>query len=574
MKSTKVVNPAQSHCSKLAKWTPKCCNVLVTLIVLLFTIHCYSQVGINSTGAAPNNSAILDASSSNQGVLINRMTTAQRNAISSPAASLMIFNTTTNCFESFVNGAWNSVACPAPCTPPSAPVAASPTCFGPAQFIANWSASAGATSYFLDISTDNFTTFLSGFHNLNVGNLITFTVTGLTTGTTYYYQVRAAGACISGNSNTITYTLPSSASQVGTPTAGTNSACMTQIIWNWNAVSGATGYKWGTINDFLYATDNGSGTTLTQTGLTCGTVYNLYVWAYKSCGNYSLTPLILTQSTASCGSGCKATNTITSASGKTIYTFNQSGTFTPVTDHVSVLVVAGGGGGGIAGGGAGGVVYNASFAVTIGQHYTVTVGAGGVGFNGGQYAGFVASTEGQNSVFSTITAIGGGGGGADGSGSQTSWYGHVGGSGGGGFGFNGGPGGPIPFPGGDGTAGQGNKGGWSSGINGVPYYSGGGGGAVGLGGDGTGSAGGAGGIGVTNSITGTSVYYGGGGGGSGLSSGGAKASGGLGGGGESAINSCGNKGQNGTPNTGGGGGGGNVFGGGGDGGCGVVIISY
>jgi hypothetical protein len=189
------------------------CNheLLLKLMILLFIIHlslfninCYSQVGINATGNPPNKSAMLDASSSNQGVLINRMTTAQRDAISSPAESLMIFNTTTNCFESFVNGSWSSLACPTPCSPP-APVAGDATYKCSTMFNTNWSASAGASSYYIDVSTNNgFANFVTGFNNLNVGNVTSFTVTGLTANTSYYYRVRAAVyPCITSSSNTI-----------------------------------------------------------------------------------------------------------------------------------------------------------------------------------------------------------------------------------------------------------------------------------------------------------------------------------------------------------------------------------
>jgi len=110
---------------------------------------------------------------------------------------------------------------------------------------------------------------------------------------------------------------------------------------------------------------------------------------------------------------------------------------------LKALVIAGGGGGSTANshgftgpsGGAGGVIYNASFTITAGT-YSVTVG------NGGTY-----STSGQNSVFSSLTAIGGGGGqNGDGTGID-------GGSGGGGQGGN--PG----VRGGYGTVGQGYDGG-------------------------------------------------------------------------------------------------------------------
>ena len=84
------------------------------------------------------------------------------------------------------------------------------------------------------------------------------------------------------------------------PIIGTPVPSQTQIVWNWNSVSGATGYKWGTTNVYSSATDNGTGTAYTQTGLTANTAYTIYVWAYNACGNSSSTTL--TQTTK-CGGG-------------------------------------------------------------------------------------------------------------------------------------------------------------------------------------------------------------------------------------------------------------------------------
>jgi hypothetical protein len=72
-------------------------------------------------------------------------------------------------------------------------------------FSANWTASAGATSYILDVSTSNtFATFVTGFNALNVGNVLSYSVSGLTAGTTYYWRVRALSGCESGNTATQT----------------------------------------------------------------------------------------------------------------------------------------------------------------------------------------------------------------------------------------------------------------------------------------------------------------------------------------------------------------------------------
>ena len=51
------------------------------------------NVGINGTGASPDPSAMLDISATDKGVLIPRLTTTQRNAISTPATGLAVYDT-------------------------------------------------------------------------------------------------------------------------------------------------------------------------------------------------------------------------------------------------------------------------------------------------------------------------------------------------------------------------------------------------------------------------------------------------------------------------------------------------
>jgi uncharacterized protein (TIGR02145 family) len=170
--------------------------LLFTVNCSLLTINCFSQgVAINTTGTKADVSAMLDISSTSQGLLIPRMSVIQRNNIPSPALSLLIFNTTTNCFEAYINGSWYSVSCPLPCSSPDV------------------------------------------------------------------------------------------------PSPGTNNPSQTQIVWNWNTVNGATGYKWNTANNYTTAIDNLSNVSYTQSGLTCNTSYTLYVWTYNACGNSSASAL-------------------------------------------------------------------------------------------------------------------------------------------------------------------------------------------------------------------------------------------------------------------------------------------
>src|SRR5437588_12612979 len=73
------------------------------------------------------------------------------------------------------------------CTP-VAPTAQSATNVTASSFTANWSSVSGATEYRLDVSTSSsFTTYVPGHPNLDVGNVTSSPVTGLSATTTYRY---------------------------------------------------------------------------------------------------------------------------------------------------------------------------------------------------------------------------------------------------------------------------------------------------------------------------------------------------------------------------------------------------
>ncbi len=76
-------------------------NKLLTLLCFVANFSLFSQittnfqqpVSINTSGAAPLASAMLDVESTTKGLLVPRMTTAQRTAIASPAVGLLVFDT-------------------------------------------------------------------------------------------------------------------------------------------------------------------------------------------------------------------------------------------------------------------------------------------------------------------------------------------------------------------------------------------------------------------------------------------------------------------------------------------------
>jgi hypothetical protein len=63
------------------------------------------------------------------------------------------------------------------------------------SFMAAWDDVTGAAGYLLDVSTsESFSTYVDGYHDLDVGKVIGRVVTGLNPGTTYYYRVRPYSA--------------------------------------------------------------------------------------------------------------------------------------------------------------------------------------------------------------------------------------------------------------------------------------------------------------------------------------------------------------------------------------------
>jgi fibronectin type 3 domain-containing protein len=168
--------------------------------------------------------------------------------------------------------------------PPATPTGLRATA-GNQQVMLSWNASSGATSYNVQRSTT------SGGSYTTIASPVTttYTDTGLTNGTTYYYVVSAVNtAGQSANSTQVSATPKSAPPPV--PTGLIATAGNQQIILQWNASSGATGYNLqrSTTSGGPYTSVASPTTTsYTDTGLTNGTPYYYVVASVDAAGQSS-----------------------------------------------------------------------------------------------------------------------------------------------------------------------------------------------------------------------------------------------------------------------------------------------
>ena len=395
---------------------------------------------------------------------------------------------------------------------------------------------------------------------------------GPTTASTYSVTATTTDAAIVSSFDTRSITVADSAP--GQPTGLTatpNGAGQVDLTWTAPA-SGATptdytiGYRLsGSDSWFAWNPTTSTSTSESITGLGSGRDYEFRVTALAAA--LTGTPSV--------------TATATTAISAVLSEFTSTGTTSWKVPNgvntVDVLVVGGGGGGGgtgsrsgfSGGGGAGGdVKEEIGYSVTPGEDIALNVGAGGNGGSPSSNDG--RPTEGGNSSFGSLTAVGGGRGGHSIISSYTDANVPSGGS------RHGGGGGAqaLRQTGAQGT-GDFHSGGNGYGSSGTDQAAGGGAGAGGNGAHGASDDAGDGGPGVASAITGNT--YGGGGGGGKRYSGGSLGLGGSGGGGAGGRQSSGVAG---TDGTGGGGGGGGSQGSpaasasGGNGGSGIVVIRH
>jgi trimeric autotransporter adhesin len=86
-------------------------KTIIILLIFLFAavMPLFGQVSINSDGSTPDPSAMLEVKSTAKGMLVPRLTSAERTAILNPAPGLLVYDTTTRSFWFYKTGGWTEL---------------------------------------------------------------------------------------------------------------------------------------------------------------------------------------------------------------------------------------------------------------------------------------------------------------------------------------------------------------------------------------------------------------------------------------------------------------------------------
>jgi len=264
------------------------CKILVAFLVITGTTLYAQNVGINSTGAAPNGSAILDLSPNTAGgFLLPYMTTANMNSISAAGAtnSLLIYNYSVNCIEDYYStcSCWEPVFCPCTAAPatPGAPTGNTPVCLGSQTY--SVTPVSNASSYTWTLSSGG--TFSNGLTTIT-GSATSEAITWTTNGGPYNITVKADNTCgTSATGPAFAVTVAATAPPVPTITSGPTTICKSSAGNTYTASSaGATSFTW-TVNATVGTITSGQGTaTITVTAnAAAGGPANITCTASNSC---------------------------------------------------------------------------------------------------------------------------------------------------------------------------------------------------------------------------------------------------------------------------------------------------
>ena len=180
--------------------------IIASIVYAFFIVNCFSQsVGIGTASFTPDASAILDVNSENKGMLIPRMTIAQRNLINLPTEGLQIYNLDCHCFEYYDGISWISLYSRNNLlSAPASIVGVNAVCSGQTGITYSVSLIPGATSYNWTVPSGSSVT--SG----QTTNSITVT-----------YGSMSGNICVTGNSTCGTSSPSCLSINVGSPAVAT-----------------------------------------------------------------------------------------------------------------------------------------------------------------------------------------------------------------------------------------------------------------------------------------------------------------------------------------------------------------
>jgi hypothetical protein len=352
-------------------------NGLFALCILALPLL-HGQVTIGSNNP-PDPNAVLDLQSVQGGLLIPRLSTAQRNALNNPPRGLQIYNTDHDCMEMYFPSGWKSIMCDCSTAPaaPASLIGPTAACLGATALGFSVAPVPGATQYTWTINAQD--TLVSGqgtnsivvnFSN-NAGNRT--------------ISVTAANFCgtSAATSTTILVNNPSAAfsslpvspiiNQPATFTPATLG--LASYAWTFSNGSPATSNSsspqvtWtnlGTVSASLTVTD-ANGCSATQTNSLQVTNCQSFSQTFTPCGAVGLSGPSQSQANTTYGPGV-----VTVTNGIQFYTIPSSGTY-----QIEVAGADGSHNGSGYGGGGRGAVLRARFSLNQGDVLKILVGQRG-----------------------------------------------------------------------------------------------------------------------------------------------------------------------------------------------------
>jgi fibronectin type 3 domain-containing protein len=245
-----------------------------------------AQVSLNWTASADATSYHVKRSTTSGGPYTQLSTQTGANftdtGLANGTAYFYVVSALNSAGES-ANSAQTSATPVAPAAPPAAPTGLHATA-GNAQVSLTWTASTGATSYHVKRAT----TSGGPYTQVSTPTAASFTDTGLTNGSTYYYVVSALNAAgESANSSQASATPVAPATPPAAPTGLQATAGNAQVSLSWTASTSATSYhvKRSTTSGGPYTQVAAPTITSdTDTGLSSGTTYYYVVSALNATG--------------------------------------------------------------------------------------------------------------------------------------------------------------------------------------------------------------------------------------------------------------------------------------------------